>query len=414
MTGVVDLGRADRASAGGKAGALGALLRAGVDVPPGFVLPQESYRDLCPASGPGQPAPDEAATTRARILGTRIPPPLRREIAAALARLTDGASTDHVAVRSSANTEDRMAVSAAGQHDTVLAVRGLDAVCRAVVQCWASLWTDRAVAYRARTGGPAPEMAVLVQRFIDAEVSGVMFTGRSSTVEATWGLGDPLVRGHITPDRWQTDGTSVLGRHVGAKQLRADRQDQQIVTTPVPGPEQEVPCLDDRQILDLHWLGRRLTAATGDADVEWAMARGRTWVLQARPVTAALPALATSPIVGDPTRQQRGTALIGEAASSGVATGTVRVVRGPADFSAVKLGDVLVCRVTDPAWTPLFTIASAVVTETGGVLSHAAIVAREIGIPAVLSVSRATHLLADSPTVTVDGDAGSVSRHDAD
>lgn len=410
---VIDLRHVDRSSAGGKAAPLADLLRSGFVVPPGFVLPYDTYRTMLPTLGLDDFPLDNAAEARRRVLGTRLSRSLRNAVADALAALTDGAATDYVAVRSSSNTEDQQSASAAGQHDTVLAVRGVDQVCRAILRCWASLWTDRALAYRdlATRQAPEPEMAVLVQRFIDPEASGVMFTGSSSTIEATWGLGEPLVKGHVTPDQWRIEANRITTRRISRKSSRTDRQADHIITSAVPEPKQEMPCLDDNQILELHRLGRRLAATTGDAtDVEWAIDGDTTWVLQARPVTAALPETRSAPRP----RADTETVLAGEPASTGVATGTARVVRGPRDFATVRPGDVLVCQVTDPAWTPLFSIASAVVTETGGVLSHAAIVAREVGLPAVLSVARATQHLAQTPTVTVDGRSGLVHVHNAE
>jgi pyruvate,water dikinase len=149
-------------------------------------------------------------------------------------------------------------------------------------------------------------------------------------------------------------------------------------------------------------LGQRIAAARGGAqDVEWAISGGSIWILQARPVTAALPApSAASSSAG---------ALAGTPGSHGTATGTARIVRGPGDFSRVHPGDILICPYTDPAWTPLLRVAAGVVTETGGVLSHAAIVAREYRIPAVLGIPNATTRLHDGTTVTIDGTAGTVA-----
>ncbi len=188
------------------------------------------------------------------------------------------------------------------------------------------------------------------------------------------------------------------------------------------------PTLDDETARRLARLGRKVVELLGGAqDIEWAIARGRTWVVQARPVTAALPPMPPMPSATQPAPSPSAhpsqparpspavppapsaNRLTGTAGSTGTATGTARVVRDPSDFSRVRPGDVLVCPFTDPAWTPLLRIAAGVVTETGGVLSHAAIIARERGIPAVLGIAGATVLILDGSPVTIDGTAGTVT-----
>lgn len=382
---VVDLHTADRATAGGKAAPLGELARAGFDVPRGFVVPARTYRAAATALGLTELSAAQSDLARSRLLGWRLPDEVVDDVVRALEHLTDGAPTDRVAVRSSSIAEDGADASAAGQHDSVIAVSGVEQVCRAIVECWASLWSERAVAYRTRhapRGGETAEMAVLIQRFVDARVSGVMFTGATSVIEASRGIGERLVAGHLTPDSWRVTGSAITERRGGAL------------------------CLTDSEVMGLAALGAEISAALGGPwDIEWAIADGTIWVLQARPVTAPVPDSVTRqhPRAGAAT-------LTGEPASPGIASGPVRLVRGPSDFPLVEPGDVIVCRHTDPAWTPLFTIAAAVATEIGGVLSHAAIVAREVGIPAVLAVPRATDLLPPLARVVVDGDTGQIIR----
>lgn len=403
---IVDLIDAHPSTSGGKAAPLAKLTRAGFNVPAGFVVPATTYRAAATALGVTELSIDHAEEARSRILRFHLPDEVVDEVSRALERINDGAPADYVAVRSSSIAEDNAHASAAGQHDSFLAVRGTEEVCQAILKCWASLWTERAAAYQARQTPQAPVgMAVLVQRFVDANVSGIMFTGTTSVIEASWGIGERLVAGHVTPDSWRVGDSGIVERRSGLKTERTDRHDGQLVTRSTVGAEQKELCLTDRDVLRLHALGKEVSSTLGGPrDIEWAIADGATWVLQARPVTEAVPDFtARSPTAaGDVT-------ITGEPASPGVASGPVRLVRGPGDFAKVKRGDVLVCRHTDPAWTPLFTIASAVVTEIGGVLSHAAIVAREVGIPAVLSVPRATELLIPSSVVTVNGTTGHIS-----
>lgn len=254
-------------------------------------------------------------------------------------------------------------------------------------------------------------MAVIVQRHVDADVAGVVFTADPdaadgvATVEASWGLGESVVGGAVTPDAYTVAAHGVLRRHLGDKQTRIDRSGTTIVTSPVTPGQQDRLCLTDPDLRRLWQLGQDLAEHLGSAqDIEFALTGDRLWLLQARPVTAALPQSS-----GEARGAAVGEVLQGTGGSPGVASGPARVLTGPADFDRVRRGDILVCRFTDPAWTPLFAVAAGVVTETGGVLSHAAIVAREHRIPAVLGVAAALTALSDGQPVTIDGTAGTVS-----
>ncbi|MFG1947203.1 PEP/pyruvate-binding domain-containing protein [Nonomuraea sp. NPDC048826] len=430
---LVPLSQAVAGTCGGKAGALGVLLRAGLPVPDGFVVPF-----VVPFAG-GAGEADEADELDA--------------LTRALARLGD----PPVAVRSSAAGEDTGRASAAGQHESFLAVRGAGEVAEAVHACRASLFTPRAVAYRGAFGDAAPMMAVIVQRQVDAEASGVMFTpaepGGVTDIEASWGLGPTVVGGTVTPDAYRVAADGTVARTVADKRTRLDRHGGRLVTREVPEPSRTRPALDDATALRLAELGGEIAAVLGGPqDIEFAIAGDRIWILQSRPITAPPPPPARSlpahpspaanggGAVGGPgTVNGEGAAndhaivndqgaaddpgiankpgavngpevvLAGTPGSRGAATGVARIVRGPADFGRVRPGDILVCPFTDPAWTPLLRVAAGVVTEIGGVLSHAAIVAREHGIPAVLGVADATVRLDDGAPVTVDGATGTVT-----
>ncbi|MFI0424264.1 PEP/pyruvate-binding domain-containing protein [Spongiactinospora sp. 9N601] len=510
---------------GGKAGALGALLRAGVPVPDGFVVPFAAYRAVVRELND----PDAAR----RAIESR---PLDPAVVKELARALDGLGDPPVAVRSSASDEDTGQVSAAGQHESILAVRGAADVADAVRACWASLLAPRALAYRDASGHGRPSgefaMAVIVQRQVDADVSGVMFTPAGpddgTMIEASWGLGPSVVGGTVTPDAYRVAGDGSVEQTIAPKRTRLDRHGGRLVTRDVPVPDRDRPALDTATAVRLAELGREIaTVRGGPQDIEWAIADGRVWILQARPITAVLPprapgeaqaaptgspgshgtgtapithdpgethaaltgtpgsygtgteviarspgeaqatltetpsshgtATGTAPIIRSPGETQatltetpgsrgtgsapiirspgegqatltetpgsRGTgsapiirspgeaqaALTGTPGSRGTVAGTARIVRGPGDFGRVRPGDILVCPFTDPAWTPLLRVAAGVVTEVGGVLSHAAIVARELGIPAVLGVEGATSRLHDGVAVTLDGTSGTIT-----
>ncbi|MFG1965977.1 PEP/pyruvate-binding domain-containing protein [Nonomuraea sp. NPDC049028] len=417
---IVPLMEAAADTCGGKAGALGALLRAGLPVPDGFVVSYAAYlaavRDLDLGRFAGEP--DVAR----QVLESR---PVHATVVDALRRALDELGDPPVAVRSSAADEDTGQASAAGQYESFLAVRGAGEVADAVRACWASLFSARAIGYR-RHGQPSDDlvMAVLVQRHVDAEVSGVMFTPAgpddATQIEASWGLGPSVVGGTVTPDAYRVAEDGSVTRSVADKQTRLDRHGTRLVISDVPTGTRDQPAIDDATATRLAELGKDIAAVRGEPqDIEWAMVDGRVWILQARPVTAAPPP-ATSPSSAShtPAATPPGTlghhgtvtgTLTGTPGSHGIVTGTARIVRGPGDFARVRPGDILVCPFTDPAWTPLLRVAAGVITETGGVLSHAAIVAREHAIPAVLGIPNATSTLHDDTVITLDGTNGTVT-----
>jgi rifampicin phosphotransferase len=265
------IGPDDAADVGGKGVGLAVLTRAGVPVPPGFCVTTSAYRRL-----KGRPLKDDGALTA--------------DISDAYRDLGGGP----VAVRSSATAEDGAVASFAGQQETILGVSGAEAVVDAIAYCWASLDSARARAYRQRQrlDGAGMAMGVVVQRLVPALVSGVLFTrdphdalGRRMLVEASWGLGESVVSGRVSPDRYLLDHDTgaMLERHISTKHTMTTADGP----TPVPSEQQALPCLDDRQLEQLAVLGRQIEALYGEArDVEWAWANGRFWILQARPITA--------------------------------------------------------------------------------------------------------------------------------
>jgi pyruvate,water dikinase len=228
---------------------------------------------------------------------------------------------------------------------------------------------------------------VIVQVMVEPEAAGVLLTRHPVSgadqvvIEAAGGLGNKAVDGTVTPQAWTVDGGGVTG----------------------PGPA-EAPVLTRTQVLALGQLGRRIETMFGVPQaIEWAVADEKVWILQTRPIT-------TRPGGAEPVSSEPGEVLLrGTPASPGIALGPVRVITGLDDFDQFRAGDVLVCRTTSPAWTPLLARATAVVTEIGGMLAHAAILAREFGIPAVLAAPGAMTMLADGQQVVVDGSAGTVT-----
>ncbi|QBI21875.1 pyruvate, phosphate dikinase [Egibacter rhizosphaerae] len=404
----VPLAEATGETCGGKAGVLGVLLRAGLAVPDGFVVPfavhDAAVRDLAPHTSHRH----GLGTLRAAVESR----PLPFAVVKALERALEGLGNQPVAVRSSAANEDTSEASAAGQYDSVLAVCGVADVAAAVRTCWASLHSPRATAYRTRfgedgSGSEDPAIAVIVQRHLDAEVSGVMFTpagqDEPTAIEASWGLGPSVAAGTVTPDTYHVHPDGTVTCVVADKPTRLDRVGTQLATRAVPRESRQRSTLDEATATTLATLGSNVAATLGAAqDIEWSIADNRLWLLQARPITAAPPAPPPSSAPSGPVT------LSGTPASRGTATGTARTVQGPQDFGRIRPGDILICPYTDPAWTPLLRIAAGVVTEAGGALSHAAIVAREHQIPAVLGIPGAT-TITDGSVVTIDGTAGTVT-----
>ncbi|MFC4944353.1 PEP/pyruvate-binding domain-containing protein [Pseudonocardia sp. GCM10023141] len=312
-----DLGRGDIDIAGGKGANLGELTRAGLPVPAGFVLTTDAYREFVAESGIGPriqelaalpadaaPADYEEPSARIRALfdTAEIPETTMREILAARVPLGETA----VAVRSSATAEDLEGASFAGQQDTYLNVRSADALLAAIRDCWASLWTARAMAYRARQriAPAAVALAVVVQRMVDADAAGVLFTANpinghrgEAVVSAAWGLGESVVSGSVTTDDLVVDkqAGAVLSRATADKAVMTVYAVTGTEERPVPVAQRSRPVLDDAAAVELAALGSRIEGRFGaPQDIEWARAGGTFWIVQSRPITA-LPAPEVDP-----------------------------------------------------------------------------------------------------------------------
>ncbi|GGS28389.1 phosphoenolpyruvate synthase [Actinokineospora fastidiosa] len=394
----------DVATVGGKGANLGELMAAGFPVPDGFVVTADAFRRSMVDAGVRVDDPD----TDAERLGKAVhaagaADEVRAAIAAAYRELGDDVL---VAVRSSAIGEDSVTTSFAGMNRTLTNVRGADAVVEAVVECWASLFAPRSVAYRAEHGlAGAPAIAVVVQRMVQSERSGVMFTADPLTgdtgrvvVEAAFGLGEVVVSGAVEPDTYvlAKAGPSVERVRVGTQThviaLGADGERR----VELPADRAGSRVLGEAEAVELARTGLAIERHYGrPQDIEWAIADGKTWIVQTRPVTTMG---GERPVVA------------GLPAAPGVASGRVRVLRDPAEADRFADGDVLVARMTDPDWVPLMRRAAAVVTDEGGATCHAAIVARELRVPCVVGARTATTALREGMTVTVDGAAGTVTE----
>ena len=433
-----DLTRADVPFAGGKGANLGELTHAGLPVPPGFVVGAPAYAAFCDSGDlrarisaaladvdvDDAAALDVACRRVQRMIGEEPAPEwLEQAIRAGYAELSAQADGAPVAVRSSATAEDTESASFAGMNETFLNVRGEDAVLDAVRRCWASLFGPRTVYYRAQRGFGQADMdiAVVVQRQIASTRAGVMFTidpasGRTDqlVIEGSFGLGEAVVSGSVSPDRYivAKDPVAIVAREIHSKEL---------VIEPVDGGGTETrlltaadrmrPTLSDDEVRTLAGLAIDIERHYGSAqDTEWAFdLDGDVWMLQSRPVTAS----GGTTTSGNEPASAGAVLLRGLGAAPGTAAGTVALLTTLADSSEFHDGEVLVTHMTAPDWVPLMRRAAAVVTDSGGMTCHAAIVSRELGVPCVVGTGNATSVLRNAELVTVDAGAGTVTEGDS-
>ena len=429
--------RADVATVGGKGANLGEMTAAGLPVPPGFVLSIDAYEAFCDANElgpriatalkdvrPDDPAALTKVSTKLRdlVVGGTVPDGLRAAIEEAYAALVrQDPARDRVAVRSSATAEDTAQFSFAGMFESFLNVSSSNELLDAVRKCWASTFGARVLFYRISQGMPAEmPVAVIVQRMVSSEKSGVMFTTDPATrdasrmvIEAAWGLGESVVQGAVTPDRHILDKQSleVLSTTIAEKEflLTWDEASRSTKRIELAGdPRAKMPVLTADELKTLGTLARRAEEHYGKPqDLEFAIEGSDIYLTQSRPITTIAPAASVEG------RNDGNAPLVhGLGASPGIASGKVRVLMSPDDEASMQRGDVLVTRMTSPDWVPIMRRAAAIVTDAGGMTSHAAIVARELGLPCIVGARDATRVLATGTLVTVDGSAGTVVAGD--
>jgi pyruvate, water dikinase len=360
-----------------------------------------------------------AAEIRAMIETEPLPGWLDAAICDAYLALGAGDPHIAVAVRSSATAEDTASASFAGMNETVLNVRGTDFLLEAVRKCWSSLFGARTIYYRAQKGFAQAEMdiAVVVQRQIEATRAGVMFTIDPATgardrlvIEGAFGLGESVVSGSVSPDRYVVgkERLAIEKREVRRKEFEVVAAANAGTVTRELAPSQaERAVLSDEEARRIAELGVRIEAHYGaPQDTEWAIDdAGKVWMLQSRPVTSAGGEGEPGPTAGAGRELARGLG-----AAPGMASGTVRVIGSREDAAKLVEGEVLVTHMTAPDWVPLMRRASAIVTDSGGMTCHAAIVSRELGIPCVVGTANATAVLKEGDPVTVDAGSGIVTE----
>lgn len=424
--------------AGGKGANLGEMTQAGFPVPPGFVVPSSAYRLFIEENGfekqirnilktANTRNPKELQSASEKIMRMMRHGTIPKEVAGQVVKKYDRMSSwfreSLVAVRSSATAEDLPQASFAGQQETFLNIKGDANLLEAVRNCWASLFTARAIFYREENKFDhfKVSLAVIIQEMIQSEVSGIAFTvdpltqdKHNMVIEAIWGLGELIVQGSVTPDTYEVERHSLeilkiqknpqelqlvkVGRENKEKRVPAHRRDRQKLTEP--------------KIIELAKILQKIhTHYFFPQDIEWAYRAGKFYIIQSRPITT----LDTQDVKRktqneEVTRKPGDVLLKGQGASPGIFTGVVKIISSPREINKIKKGDILVSTMTSPDFVPAMKNAGAIVTDRGGMTSHAAIVSRELGVPCVVGTKSATTTLGDGMVVTVNGKTGEILR----
>lgn len=451
-----EVGKENGELVGGKGANLGELTKAGFPVPPGFIVTSTAYFDYIKATKldekikkildgldfeDSKELQKRAEECSKLILSTPLPKTLEKEILEHYHELEKETHIGklYVAVRSSATAEDLAGASFAGQQATYLNVLGDKQLLESVLKCWASLFEARAIYYRNDQGFDqlSVGIAVPIQKMVNSDTAGVMFTVDPTnndydhvSIEAAYGLGEVVVLGAVTPDRYLVakktreisskeivKQTWMITREAGATDT--DKlDDPSKAGVPVPQEKQNQQKIDDKTIFKLFDLALAIEKHYGKPqDTEWAVEGGRVYMVQSRPVTTlgeTAPEEKTEKeekeVASEPTSDisKAKVLLKGAAASIGMAAGNAVVIHSPSEIDKIKEGDVLVTEMTTPDYVPAMKRAVGIVTDKGGRTCHAAIVSRELGIPCVVGTDTATKVLKASGTITVDGKNGIV------
>jgi pyruvate,water dikinase len=449
------LGKGDVEKVGGKNASLGEMISnlsaAGVSVPGGFATTADAYRDFLEANGLTKKINDALAALdvddvvalaktgeqiRQWVVDAPFQPELEKAIRDAFDTLADGNGELPVAVRSSATAEDLPDASFAGQQETFLNIRGVDNVLQAVKEVFASLFNDRAISYRVHQGFDHELVALSagIQRMVRSETgsAGVMFTLDTESgfrdvvfITASYGLGEMVVQGAVNPDEFYVHKKtllnkkpSILRRTLGSKLQKMiygseAAAGKSVETVSVDAADRLRFCITDAHVEELAKQALTIEKHYGaPMDIEWALDGddGKLYIVQARPETVK--SRSDVSVMERYLLKQSGKVLVeGRAIGQRIGAGVVRIVDNIKQMEKVQDGDVLVTDMTDPDWEPVMKRAAAIVTNRGGRTCHAAIIARELGVPAIVGCGDATEILSDGQEVTVscaEGDTGNI------
>ncbi|KKQ56656.1 MAG: phosphoenolpyruvate synthase/pyruvate phosphate dikinase, pyruvate, water dikinase [Candidatus Woesebacteria bacterium GW2011_GWC1_38_13] len=433
-----DIDKDDLSLVGGKGANLGEMTKAGFPVPYGFAVTTISYdaflahnniintiNDFLKQVDVDDPDQLNSASKKIQkiVLESEIPADVGIDIVKYYKKLSGPFSKALVAVRSSATAEDLPGMSFAGQQATFLNIKGQNNLLMSVRECWASLFTPRAIFYRDQNKIPHDKVkiSVIVQKMVQSEVSGVMFSINPVTnekdsivIESVWGLGEMIVQGSVVPDTYvvQKETFSILSKVISDQKVMLTRKGEKTEERDVPKTIIDKQKISDADIVKLAKISNALQKHYYfPQDSEWAYEKGKIYIVQTRPVTTieGVGKKISDNTDGVKDENQVNTPILsGAAASPGIGTGYVKILQGPKEISKVKTGDVLVAKMTSPDYVPAMKKAVAIVTDEGGLTSHAAIVSRELGIPCVVGTKNATKTLTDNAVITVDGSKGLV------
>jgi len=441
-----DLNKSSGKVAGGKGANLAEIYNLGVPVPPGFVITAQAYDYFIEKAEIKEKITELLSTIdyentkqldeltkkiRALMTGAKFPAEMKKEVIEAYEILNvgdfdvrKGAALDilktvsepaFVAVRSSATTEDLAEASFAGQQETFLNVKGENELIDAIKKCFASLFTSRATYYRHKQGfgNEGVSLAVVVQKMIDANKSGVIFSKDPSykdsnvIIESVWGLGEGIVSGKVTPDKYLvSEDLEITDKLISEKKLAITRDsggNESIVQLTEDRAKQQV--LKNAEIKKLAEIALHLEKHYGKPqDIEFAIENNEIFIVQTRPITTIEKRVEKSQI-----KDIKGEVILsGLAASPGIASGRVKIIMDLKDLDKIKPGDILVTVMTNPDMVVTMQKSAAIVTDEGGLTAHAAIVSREMGIPSVVGTQEATKKLKDGELITVDGYNGKI------
>ena len=428
-----DLSKEDIGIAGGKGANLGELTQSKIPVPPGFVVLSSAYfafldaNKLRPSihqvlSGCNVADPHQLKIASQKvqklILGSEMPHGMAGEIMQNYAKLGNNVL---VAVRSSATAEDLPGASFAGQQESYLNVSGDANVIMRVRDAWASLFGERAIFYREQKKFDHFKVgiAVPVQRMIQSEVSGVMFTVDPITqdkdklvIEGIYGLGDYIVQGVVTPDHYEVSKSTkeILSKNIARQTIMETRGGKEVIQSKVPLKQQERQKLPDKYILLLAEIGKKIHEHYFfPQDIEWALEKGKLYITQARPITT-LGVENSKFEIRNSKLQNFEKILVGAPASPGLVSGPVKMVPDDKLLDKVKKGDIMVTDMTTPDFVPAMRRAAGIITNRGGLTSHAAIVSRELGVPCIVGTGNATKILKDGMIVSLNGSTGEIFK----
>ena len=425
-----EIRKEDISSVGGKGASLGEMASIGLPVPPAFVVTAQAFRRFLVETGLDQKlfkvsdnldvennaALEKAADTiKALVMKAKMPAAIKDDIKASYKKMSQKDLI--VAVRSSATAEDLPDASFAGQQETYLNIKGEVALLSAVQNCWASLYGARAIYYRAKQGfeDSTVNIAVVVQQLVHSEKAGVMFTSHPisgeplTIIEGSWGLGEAVVSGSVSPDNYVFDQRteSITEKTITNKNVEIvpdGSHGTKLVA--VDAARQDAQVLSDAEVAKLAMYGKIAENHYGvPQDVEWGIVAGTIYILQSRPITT----IGKKEATGMSGQSKDAKILLkGQGAAPGTASGKVVIIRDAKDTGKVKEGDILVTRMTNPDMVPAMRKVAAIVTDEGGMTCHAAIVSRELGTPAVVGTKTGTQQLVNGHLVTVDGEMGLV------